>query len=60
MSMLDPMIIYTSEDMVSTFQQLRSHAAERTKIISMELMDMQMHIRYGSTFWEEQYAKDPT
>eukprot|EP00956_Cyclotella_meneghiniana_P005110 scaffold6343_cov35-Cyclotella_meneghiniana.AAC.2 len=59
MSMLDPMIIFTSEDMVSTFQQLRSHAAERTKIISMELMDMQMHTRYGSTFWEEQYAKDP-
>eukprot|EP00956_Cyclotella_meneghiniana_P030449 scaffold76721_cov45-Cyclotella_meneghiniana.AAC.1 len=59
MSMRDPMIIFTSEDMVSTFERLRIHAAERTKIISMELNDMQMQTQYGISFWKEQHAKDP-
>lgn len=59
MSMRDSMIIFTSQDMVPTFERLRSHATERTKIITMELNDMQMQVQYGTPFWEEQRAKDP-
>jgi hypothetical protein len=58
LSLQDPMIIYTTSEMVSTFKKLRRHALGRTKIVEMELNDMRMS-QYGTEFWEKQLAIDP-
>jgi len=60
MSLNDPMVIYTSPDLVPAMKRLRSHALERTKVIPMELHEMRMPTQYGiQPFWEIQHAMDP-
>jgi hypothetical protein len=58
MSLHDPMVIYTTPNMVSTVKKLRSHAADRTKIISRKTHEMRMG-QYGGEFWEKQAEIDP-
>ena len=38
LSLKDPMVIFTSPDMVTSIHSLRSHASNSTKIITMELL----------------------
>ncbi|KAL7425476.1 hypothetical protein ACHAXM_000030, partial [Skeletonema potamos] len=60
MSLHDPMVIYTSSDLVPAMKRLRSHALERTMVIPMELHEMRMPTQYGiQPFWENQHAIDP-
>mmetsp|Transcript_23561 Transcript_23561/g.38386 ORF Transcript_23561/g.38386 Transcript_23561/m.38386 type:complete len:665 (-) Transcript_23561:97-2091(-) len=59
LSLKDPMVIFTSPDMVPTFHSLRSHASNSTKIITMELNETLMSRTYDVQFWQDQYAKDP-
>eukprot|EP00985_Skeletonema_marinoi_P026668 scaffold20879_cov197-Skeletonema_marinoi.AAC.1 len=60
MSLHDPMVIYTSPDLVPAIKRLRSHALEHTMVIPMELHEMRMPTQYGiQPFWEKQHAMDP-
>ncbi|KAL3779320.1 hypothetical protein ACHAWO_008510 [Cyclotella atomus] len=59
LSLKDPMVIYTSTDMVPTINALRSHVPNSTKIITMKLNETMMSRNYDVRFWQDQHAKDP-
>jgi hypothetical protein len=55
----DPMIIFTSTDMVEAISQLRGHAANRTVILPMELNDLPLVQKYSLEIWQAEYDRDP-
>ena len=59
LSLQDPMVIYTTQEMHGTIRKLRSHALPTTKIIVRELKDTPIVTKYGAGFWESQHAQDP-
>jgi hypothetical protein len=55
----DPMIIFTSPDMVDTIKELRAHAINRTLVIPMELQDLPLVKKYPLAVWQAELDKDP-
>ncbi len=49
----DPVVIFTSPDLVEKFRDLRSHAENRTLIIPLDLEEVQTsNVRREKNFWE--------
>ena len=59
LSLQDPMIIFTSQDLISTIEELRNHATNRTVIIPLELNDLPIATLYNTEFWKQQLERDP-
>ena len=59
LSLQDPMIIFTSQDLISTIEELRSHATNRTVIIPLELNNLPIATLYTTEFWKQQLERDP-
>lgn len=60
LSLQDPMVIYTTEDLVPTMKRLRAHAMERTLVVPMKLKDTWIARNQNNTnYWEGQLQKDP-
>lgn len=58
LSMQDAMVIFTSPDHVEHMQRLRSHAVNRTVIISIPLEHTPMAQEFPEEFWKAQFAMD--
>jgi hypothetical protein len=58
MSLQDNLVIFTQTDMVEKIKSLRSHALDRTVIISMDLSDLPLG-QMGAKFWQRQLDMDP-
>eukprot|EP00928_Gymnodinium_smaydae_P022535 TRINITY_DN18894_c1_g3_i1.p1 TRINITY_DN18894_c1_g3~~TRINITY_DN18894_c1_g3_i1.p1 ORF type:complete len:373 (-),score=27.26 TRINITY_DN18894_c1_g3_i1:287-1405(-) len=66
LSIQDPMVIFTSEDMVENIRALRADHANKTVIVEMSLDDVPFAKLRGrnkdmnsSEFWQDQLMKDP-
>jgi len=59
LSIQDAMVIFTSPDLVDTMQHHRSHAKDRTVIISMPLEHVPMAQDFSTEFWQHQLDIDP-
>jgi hypothetical protein len=57
--MTDAMVIFTSADLVAQMAHHRSHAKNRTVIISLPLQDLQVLRMYNDSVWARQVDKDP-
>jgi hypothetical protein len=56
----DAVVVFTSPDLMSHFQELRSHAMDRTLIVPMDVSEIQVgdHSHYDDVFWDEQRKYD--
>ena len=59
LSLQDPMTIFTSPDLLPIISEFRSHAKNRTVIISMNLDDLPIGSLFSTTFWQDQLNRDP-
>lgn len=59
LSLRDAMVIFTSPDRVAQMKQFRSHALNRTVIVSMNLSNLPLAVHYNTTFWQNQLDMDP-
>ena len=59
LSLQDAMVIFTSRDLISVIQELRSHAKNRTVIVPLELNDLPVGTLYSKEFWQDQLDRDP-
>jgi hypothetical protein len=59
LSLQDPMVIYTTADLVPTIERLRANAMDRTRIVPMALEDTRVAKRYDAAFWKAQHQMDP-
>jgi galactoside 2-L-fucosyltransferase 1/2 len=57
LSLQDPMIIFTTNDMQERIKYIRQN--RKTKIIVMKLEDCMMYKKYSPKFWNEQLNSDP-
>jgi hypothetical protein len=55
----DPMVIFTTPDWVDRIKSFRSHAANRTVIITTQLEDLPIATDFNSSVWEHQFSIDP-
>lgn len=61
LSLQDPMVIFTSAEMRSTIESMRSHAMDRTHIVIVELQDLPVAKKYDSLdagYWKHQLEID--
>lgn len=59
LSLQDPMVIYTTADLVPTIRARRQFSRDRTVIIPMTLNQTIMAKTYDYSFWENQHKIDP-
>jgi hypothetical protein len=58
LSIQDPVIVFTQNDMVEKVKKMRQHALNRTVIIESKPTDLPL-ARLGQEFWENQLRIDP-
>ena len=59
LSLPDPMVIFTSADLVPLFTRMRAGKLERTVIIETQLEDTKMAREFPVEFWQRQFERDP-
>jgi Bacterial protein of unknown function (HtrL_YibB) len=59
LSLQDPMIIYTTSDMIPLIYEHRSHAKNRTVIVPMTLDELPLVQQYPTDVWQAEWDKDP-
>ena len=59
LSLQDPMVIYTTDNMVANITKMRGHAEGLTLIIPTNLSDTMMATEYSHEFWQNQMEIDP-
>jgi hypothetical protein len=59
MSITDPMIIFTSEDLAPNLKRQRAHSKDLTKIVIQPLSDSLMGTNFTREFWNGEFKKDP-
>jgi hypothetical protein len=59
LSLQDPMIIYTTPDMIPLIQNHRSHARNRTVLVPMTLDELPLVQQYPTEVWQAEWDKDP-
>merc|ERR1711865_819616 len=59
LSLQDPMVIYTTADMVPKIERLRAHAIDHTVVVATTLEDTRVAKRYDAAFWKTQHQMDP-
>jgi hypothetical protein len=59
MSITDPMIIFTSEDLAPNLKRQRAHSKDLTKIVIQPLSESLMGTNYSREFWNGEFKKDP-
>ena len=55
----DPMVIYTTEDLVLKIERLRTHAMDRTLVVPMKLEDTWIARNQSTDYWVAQLLRDP-
>eukprot|EP00532_Pseudo-nitzschia_australis_P005567 CAMPEP_0168173220 /NCGR_PEP_ID=MMETSP0139_2-20121125/5752_1 /TAXON_ID=44445 /ORGANISM="Pseudo-nitzschia australis, Strain 10249 10 AB" /LENGTH=481 /DNA_ID=CAMNT_0008091085 /DNA_START=452 /DNA_END=1897 /DNA_ORIENTATION=- len=55
----DAMVIFTEPALIDQIKELRSHAANRTLIVPVQLDDLPVARLYSDAFWQDQLDRDP-
>jgi galactoside 2-L-fucosyltransferase 1/2 len=58
LSLSDPMVIFTTEEMIETVLKLRAPSSQ-TRVVAMTIEDTLMAQMYDVEFWQKQYDMDP-
>ena len=58
LSLQDPMVIFTTPDMVAKFKKLRQSATDKTFFVPMQLKDTRVVKEHDQEFWENQLEID--
>eukprot|EP00939_MAST-03C_sp_MAST-3C-sp1_P002910 g2910.t1 len=59
LSLQDPMVIYTTADIVPKIERLRAHAMDRTLVVPMTLEDTWIARNQSVDYWAAQLRMDP-
>ncbi len=59
LSITDPMIIFTSEDLAPNLKRQRAHSKDITKIVIQPLSQSLMGTNFTREFWNGEFKKDP-